>query len=165
MPISRRLESIPVSSTCIILSMASLIGAMYNINNLPSATSQENNSNIASGLQLGNITNMSGATDKEQENATQIKNITEVSNATSGEAIPLQQIVTLRDSASESVFNNTVNEVKSKGAEILYTYNQLNSFAFRAPNNQVLTDIVTGLKNNPSVSSVTTDRSAGIMPE
>lgn len=108
---------------------------------------------------------MSGSTDKESENTTQIKNITEVSNATAGEAIPLQQIVTLRDSASESVLNNVVNEVKSKGGEIIHTYNQLNSFAFRAPDNQVLTDIITGLKNNPSVSSVTTDKTAGIMPE
>lgn len=145
--------------------MASFIGMMGSINSFPSAMAQENNSNISSGLRLGNITNMSGSADKESENTTQIKNITEVSNATAGEAIPLQQIVTLKDSASESVFNNIVNEVKSKGGEIIYTYNQLNSFAFRAPDNQVLTDIVTGLKNNPSVSSVTTDKTAGIMPE
>ena len=145
--------------------MASLVGVTSNINSIPSAIAQENNSNISSGLQLGNITNMSGSTDKEPENATQIKNITEVSNATSGEAIPLQQIVTLKDSASESVLNNVVNEVKKKGGEIIHTYNQLSSFAFRAPNNQVLSDIVTILKNNPSVSSVTTDKTAGIMPE
>jgi hypothetical protein len=145
--------------------MASSIGMMGNINSIPSVIAQENNSNISSGLQLGNITKMSGSTDKESENTTQIKNITEVSNATSGEAIPLQQIVTLKDSASESVLNNVVNEVKSMGGEIIHTYNQLNSFAFRAPDNQVLADIVAGLKNNPSVSSVTTDKTAGIFPE
>jgi hypothetical protein len=108
---------------------------------------------------------MSSGNDKESENTTQIKNITEVSNAAAGEAIPLQQIVTLKDSVSESVLDNVVNEVKRKGGEIIHTYNQLNSFAFRAPDNQILTDIVTGLKNNPSVSSVTTDKTAAIMPE
>lgn len=143
--------------------MASFIGMMVDTNSFPLAMAQENNSNISSGIQLGNITNMS--TDKESENTTQIKNITEVSNATAGQAIPLQQIVTLKDSASESVLNNVINEVKSKGGEIIHTYNQLNSFAFRAPDNQVLTDIVTGLKNNPSVSSVTIDKTAGITPE
>jgi hypothetical protein len=145
--------------------MASSIALIGNINSIPSVMAQENNSNISSGLQLGNITNISGSTDKKYENATEIKNITEVSNATSGEAIPLQQIVTINDSASESIFNNIINEVKGKGGEIIYTYNQLNSFAFRAPDNQVLADIVTGLKNNPSVSSVTTDKTAGIFPE
>lgn len=162
---SWRLQYISAVSISIFFYMASFIGMMVNTNSFPLAMAQENNSNISSGIQLGNITNMSGSTDKESENTTQIKNITEVSNATAGEAIPLQQIVTLRDSASESVLNNVVNEVKSKGGEIIHTYNQLNSFAFRAPDNQVLTDIITGLKNNPSVSSVTTDKTAGIFPE
>ena len=75
--------------------------------------------------------------------------------------IPLQQIVTLKDSASDSAFNDTINEVKSKGAEIVYNYKDLlNAFAFRAPNDQVLMDIVADLKNNPSVSSVTTDKTS-----
>jgi hypothetical protein len=135
--------------------------------NLPLAIALENNSNISSGLQVGNITNMTSSkenlTDSSLENTTQIKNITELSNVTAGEAIPLQQIVTLKASASDSAFNDLVNEVKSKGAEIIHTYKMLNAFAFRAPNDQVLTDIVANLKNNTSVESVTPDKSVGIM--
>ena len=139
--------------------------------NVPLVIAQENNSNISSGLQVGNITNMTSSkenlTDTSlEQNTTQIKNITELSNVTAGEAIPLQQIVTLKSSASDSAFNDVVNEVKSKGAEIIHTYKELlNAFAFRAPNDQVLTDIVTDLKNNTFVESVIPDKEAGIMPE
>jgi hypothetical protein len=109
---------------------------------------------------------MSSPTKNESENVAQVKNITEVSNATSGEPIPLQQIVTLKRSASDSVFNDVINEVKSKGGEIIYNYKELlNAFAFRAPNDQILVDIVSDLRNNPSVESVTTDKTAGIMQE
>lgn len=146
--------------------MMPLVGVVGKINNPTLAVAQENNSNISSGLQLGNITNMSGSTENESQNATQIKNITEISNTTSGEPIPLQQIVTLKNSSSDTAFNDIVNEVKNKGGEIIYNYKDiLNAFAFRAPNDQVLTDIVTDLKNNASVASVTTDKTAGIMPE
>jgi len=151
-----------------LIAMASLAGIANSANNQPTAAAQENNSNISSSLQVGNVTNMSGSTgnESESESATQIENITEISNTTSGEAIPLQQIVTLKDSVPDSVFNDVVNEVKSKGAEIIYNYKDLlNAFAFRAPNDQVLMGIVTDLKNNPSVASVTTDKTAGIMPE
>ena len=165
-PTTRRLKLIPTVATSMLIAMASLAGIANVVNNQPEAAAQENNSNISSSLQVGNVTNMSGSTGNESENATQIENITELSNATSGEAIPLQQIVTLKNSAPDSVFNDVVNEVKSKGAEIVYNYKDLlNAFAFRAPNDQVLMDIVTDLKNNPSVASVTTDKTAGIMPE
>jgi hypothetical protein len=142
------------------------VGVVEKIDNPTLAVAQENNSNISSGLQLRNTTNMSESTGNESQNAAQIKNITEISNATSGEPIRLQQIVTLKNSTSETVFNDIVNEVKNKGGEIIYSYKELlNAFAFRAPNDQILTDIVTGLKNNASVASVTTDKTAGIMPE
>lgn len=109
---------------------------------------------------------MSSPIENESENATEVRNITEIGNVTSGEAIPLQQIVTLRNSTSDSVFNDVINEVKSKGGEIIYSYKELlNAFAFRAPNDQILTDIVTDLRNNPSVESITTDKTAGIMQE
>ena len=164
MPISRRLESITM--VAILIGTSSLAGIINSINDQPLVAAQKNNSNITSGVQVINITNMSKSSENESENATQIKNITEISNATSGEAILLQQIVTLKDSASNATFNDVVNEVKSKGAEIVYNYKDLlNAFAFRAPNDQVLTEIVTDLKNNPSVASVTTDKTAGIMPE
>ena len=138
--------------------------------NIPLVTAQENNSNISSSLQVGNITNMTSSnensTNSSSENTTGVKNITEIANVTAGEAIPLQQIVTLKSSAPDSAFNDLVNEVKSKGADIIHTYKELlNAFAFRAPNDQVLTDIVTDLKNNSSVESVTPDKTAGIMPE
>jgi hypothetical protein len=147
--------------TCLIL----FTGSIDNRNSKPLAAAQENNSNILPNSQVGDVTNMSGSTEQDSKNFTDVKNITQVSNATSGEAIPLQQIVTLRDSATDSDLNDLVNEVKSKGAEIIYTYNQLKSFAFRASNTQVLSDIITDLKNNPSVLSVTTDKTAGIMPQ
>ena len=163
---TRRLKLIPTVATSMLIAMASLAGIANSANSQSMAAAQENNSNISSSLQVGNVTNMSGSTGNESENDTQIENITEISNATSGEAIPLQQIVTLKNSAPDSVFNDVVNEVKSKGAEIIYNYKDLlNAFAFRAPNDQVLMDIVTDLKNNPSVASVTTDKTAGIMPE
>jgi hypothetical protein len=138
--------------------------------NLPQITAQENNSNILSGLQISNITNMTTSdenlTDSSLENTTGVKNITDIANVTADEAIPLQQIVTLKSSAPDSAFNDLVNEVKSKGAEIIYTYKELlNAFAFRAPNDQVLTAIVTDLRNNPSVESVVSDKRAGIMQE
>lgn len=136
-------------------------------NNQHLAEAQGNNSNISSSLQLGNITNnMSSPIENESKSATEVRNITEISNATSGEAIPLQQIVTLRSSASDSVFNDVITKVKSKGGEIIYSYKELlNAFAFRAPNDQILTDIVGDLRNDPSVESVTTDKTAGIMQE
>jgi hypothetical protein len=146
--------------------MMPLVGTVEKLNSPALAVAQENNSNISSGLQLVNITNMSGSTENESQTAAQIKNITEVSNTTSGEPIRLQQIVTLKNSASDTVFNDIVNEVKNKGGEIVYNYKDiLNAFAFRAPNDQILTDIVTDLKNNASVASVTTDKTAGITPE
>jgi Peptidase inhibitor I9 len=165
-PTTLRRKLVLTVSTSMLIAMASLAGIANSVNNQPMAAAQENNSNISSSLQVGNVTNMSGFTGNESENATRIENITEISNATSGEAIPLQQIVTLKNSAPDSVFNDVVSEVKSKGAEIIYNYKDLlNAFAFRAPNDQVLMDIVTDLKNNPSVASVTTDKTAGIMPE
>jgi hypothetical protein len=103
-------------------------------------------------------------TDSSLENTTGVKNITEISNVTAGEAIPLQQIVTLKSSAPDSAFNDLVNEVNRMGAEVVHTYKELlNAFAFRAPNDQVMTDIVTDLKNNTFVESVTPDKSVGIM--
>lgn len=144
-----------------------LVAGTIDSNNQHLAEAQGNNSNISSSLQLGNITNnMSSPIENESENATEVRNITEISNASSGEAIPLQQIVTLRSSASDSVFNDVITKVKSKGGEIIYSYKELlNAFAFRAPNDQVLTDIVGDLRNDPSVESVTTDKTAGIMQE
>ena len=130
---------------------------------------QENNSNISSDSQIdNNIKNMAisdeNLTDSSPENTSGVKNITGISNVTAGEAIPLQQIVTLKSSAPDSAFNDLVNQVKSKGAEIIHTYKELlNAFSFRAPNDQILRDIVTDLKNNAFVESVTPDKSAGIM--
>jgi hypothetical protein len=153
-----------------LINMALAVAMTNSLYNIPLVTAQENNSNISSGLQVGNITNMTSSnensTNSSSENTTGVKNITEIGNVTAGEVIPLQQIVTLKKSASDSEFNNLVNEVKSKGADIIHTYKELlNAFAFRAPNDQVLTDIVTELKNNSSVESVTPDKTAGIMPE
>lgn len=154
----------------ILTNIALAVGMANSLYNPHSVIAQENKSNISSGLQLGSITNMTSSdenlTDSSLENTTGVKNITEISNVTAGEAIPLQQIVILKSSASNSTFNDLVNEVKSKGAEIIHTYKDLlNGFAFRAPNDQVLTDIVTDLKNNSSVESVTPDKTAGIMPQ
>lgn len=153
-----------------LINLALAVAMINSLYNLPFVTAQENNSNISPSLRIGNITNMTTSdenlTDSSLENTTGIKNITEIANVTAGEAIPLQQIVTLKSSAPDSEFNNLVNEVKNKGADIIHTYKELlNAFAFRAPNNQVLTDIVTQLKNNPSVESVVPDKKAGIMPE
>jgi hypothetical protein len=143
-----------------------LVAGIMDNNNRHLAKAQGNNSNISSSSELGSTTNMSSPTKNESENVAQVKNITEVSNATSGEPIPLQQIVTLKSSASESVFNDVINEVKSKGGEIIYSYKELlNAFAFRAPNDLILIDIVSDLRNNPSVESVITDKTAGIMQE
>jgi Peptidase inhibitor I9 len=153
-----------------LINMALAVAMTNSLYNMPLVTAQENNSNISSGLQVGNITNMTSSnensTNSSSENTTGVKNITEIGNVTAGEVIPLQQIVTLKKSASDSEFNKVVNEVKSKGADIIHTYKELlNAFAFRAPNDQVLTDIVTDLKNNSSVESVIPDKTAGIMPE
>lgn len=153
-----------------LINTALAVAMTNSLYNMPLVTAQENNSNISSGLSVGNITNMTSSnensTNSSSENTTGVKNITEIANVTAGEVIPLQQIVTLKKSASDSEFNNLVNEVKSKGAEIIHTYKELlNAFAFRAPNDQVLTDIVTDLKSNSSVESVTPDKTAGIMPE
>lgn len=153
-----------------LINTALAVAMTNSLYNMPLVTAQENNSNISSGLSVGNITNMTSSnensTNSSSENTTGVKNITEIANVTAGEVIPLQQIVTLKKSASDSEFNNLVNEVKSKGAEIIHNYKELlNAFAFRAPNDQVLTDIVTDLKSNSSVESVTPDKTAGIMPE
>jgi hypothetical protein len=165
LPFSLGAKHIPLVWVIIPVSMLFVAGAIDS-NNQHLAEAQGNNSNISSGLQLGNITNMSSPIENESENATEVRNITEISNATSGEAIPLQQIVTLRSSASDSVFNDVINKVKSKGGEIIYSYKELlNAFAFRAPNDQILTGILGDLRNDPSVESVTTDKTAGIMQE
>jgi hypothetical protein len=161
-----RIKSISMVLLTALINMALAVAMTNSLYNIPLVTAQENNSNISSGLQVGNITNMTSSnensTNSSSENTTGVKNITEKA----GEVIPLQQIVTLKKSASDSEFNNLVNEVKSKGADIIHTYKELlNAFAFRAPNDQVLTDIVTELKNNSSVESVTPDKTAGIMPE
>jgi hypothetical protein len=163
LPFSLGAKYIPLVWVIIPVSMLFVAGTIDS-NNQHLAEAQGNNSNISSSLQLGNITNMSSPTENESENATGARNITEISNATSGEAIPLQQIVTLRSSASDSVFNDVINKVKSKGGEIIYSYKELlNAFAFRAPNDQILTGILGDLRNDPSVESVTTDKTAGIM--
>ena len=166
MPFSLGAKYIPLVRVIIPVSILFFAGTIDS-DNQHLAEAQRNNSNISSSLQLGNITNnMSSPIENESENATEVRNITEISNATSGEAIPLQQIVTLRSSASDSSFNDVINKVKSKGGEIIYSYKELlNAFAFRAPNDQVLTDIVSDLRNDPSVESVTTDKTAGIMQE
>jgi hypothetical protein len=170
LPHPPRTKSISIVLLTIFTNIVLAVGMANSFYNIPLVIAQENNSNISSGLQIGNITNMSTSdenlTDSSLENTTGVKNITEITNVTAGEAIPLQQIVTLKSSASDSAFNDVVNEVKSKGAEIIHTYKELlNAFAFRAPNDQVLTDIVTDLKNNTFVESVIPDKEAGIMPE
>jgi hypothetical protein len=170
LPYPPRIKSISMVLLTALINLALAVVMINSLYNPPFVTAQENNSNISPSLQMGNITNMTTSdenlTDSSLENITGVKNITEIANVTAGEVIPLQQIVTLKSSAPDSEFNNLVNEVKSKGAEIIHTYKELlNAFAFRAPNDQVLTDIVTQLKNNPSVESVVPDKKAGIMPE
>lgn len=165
MPVSLGVKYIPLVLVAILVSMLLVAGTMDN-NNQHLAEAQGNNSNISSSSELGSTTNMSSPIENESESVAQVRNITEVSNATSGEPIPLQQIVTLKSSATDAVFNDVINEVRSKGGEIIYSYKELlNAFAFRAPNDQILTDIVTDLSSNPSVESVTTDKTAGIMQE
>jgi Peptidase inhibitor I9 len=164
-----RIKSISVVLLTIFTNMVLVVGMANSFYNPALVIAQENNSNISSGLQMdNNITNMTisdeNLTDSSLQNTTGVKNITEISNVTAGEAISLQKIVTLKRSAPDSAFNDLVNEVKSKGAEIIHTYKELlNAFAFRAPNDQVLTEIVTDLKNNTFVESVTPDKSVGIM--
>jgi hypothetical protein len=135
------------------------------------STMAQNNSNMSLTTQQNNNINMSNftntdanATSAADTNMTGITNITGISNATSGEPIPLQQIVTLKNTASDSELNAIVNEVKSKGAEVLFTYREvIKGFAFRAPDSQVLQQIVSSLQNNPSVESVIPDKTVGIM--
>lgn len=163
-----RVKSISVVLLTIFTNIVLVVGVANSSYGPTLAIAQENNSNISSSLQIGNITNMTSSdenlTDSSLENTTGIKNITEISNVTAGEEIPLQQIVTLKSSAPDSAFNDLINEVNRKGAEVVHTYKELlNAFAFRAPNDQVLTDIVSQLKNNPFVESVTPDKSVGIM--
>jgi hypothetical protein len=139
-------------------------------NQIQSATAQ-NNSNMSLSTQLSNSINMSNftktnanATSAADTNMTDIMNITGISNATSGEPIPLQQIVTLKNTVSDSELNAIVNDVKNKGAEVLFTYKEvIKGFAFRAPDSQVLQEIVSSLQNNPSVESVIPDKTVGIM--
>jgi hypothetical protein len=162
-----RIKSISVVLLTIFTNIVLVVGMANSFYDPTLVIGQENNSNISSSLQIGNTTNMTGSdenlTGSSIENATGVKNITEISNVTAGEAIPLQQIVTIKRSAPDSEFNDLVNEVKAKGAEIIHNYKEmLNAFSFRAPNDQVLTDIVTGLKNNTFVESVIPDKSVGI---
>jgi hypothetical protein len=141
--------------------------------NYTQSTMAQDNSNISLSTQHNDSINMSNltktnanATSSADTNMTGITNITGVSNATSGEPIPLQQIVTLKNTVSDSELNAIVNEVKNKGAEVLFTYKEvIKGFAFRASDSQVLQDIVSSLQNNPSVESVIPDKTVGIMSQ
>jgi hypothetical protein len=77
--------------------------------------------------------------------------------------IPNQYVVTLRDDISNNAMRSLVDEVQSKGAQIIGTYDQaFTGFSFLTPDSNMANEIVNLLKDNPQVESIEADRELSI---
>ena len=77
--------------------------------------------------------------------------------------IPNQYVVTLHQDTSSGVMQSLVNEVQSKGAQIIGTYDQaFTGFSFVTQDANLASEIVNFLKDNPQVESVIPDRELSI---
>ena len=161
------LSSSAIFSLLLVSVFALLVTAVVTFNR-PHSSMAQDNSNISlsinpTGINMSNFTNANVSS--AETNMTNITKIPGVVNATSGQVIPLQKIVTLKDNASDSELQGLISSVKAKGAEVLFTYNIPKGFSFRAPNDQVLNEIVSNIQQNPSVISIVSDVTVGIMPQ
>jgi hypothetical protein len=77
--------------------------------------------------------------------------------------IPNQYVVTLRQDTSTSAIQSLVDEVQSKGAQIIGTYDQaFTGFSFLTPDANMANEIVNLLRDNPQVESIEPDRELSI---
>jgi len=77
--------------------------------------------------------------------------------------IPNQYVVTLRKDISGSAMQSLVDEVQSKGAQIIGTYDQaFTGFSFVTQDANMANEIVNFLRDNPQVESVIPDRELSI---
>ena len=77
--------------------------------------------------------------------------------------IPNQFVVTLRQDISSSAMQSLVDEVQSKGAQIIGTYDQaFTGFSFLTPDANMGNEIVNLLRDNPQVESIEPDRELSI---
>ena len=91
--------------------------------------------------------------------------IEEISTDVGGEKIPNQYLVLLKEDAVnttqslEITLQNLTSEVKIRGAELLYTYEQANpGFLIKAPNEQVLNQVLPILRADPRVAFTEQDQ-------
>ena len=88
--------------------------------------------------------------------------IEEISTDVGGEKIPNQYLVLLKEDAVnttqslETTLQNLTREVKIRGADLLYTYEQ--GFLMKAPNEQVLNQVLAILRADPRVAFVEQDQ-------